>query len=127
METNPATRKRILDATDAAVNGERNSSYGDPTQDFARTARYWNEHLCAKYERIIAPHIEKYPEDKKSLEGLMDFLVDLVEAEDVAVMMSLLKISRISWSPNKEDHWVDLAGYAACGAQCAEARHGGLT
>jgi hypothetical protein len=30
-------------------------------------------------------------------------------------MMSLLKISRLSWDPTKRDSWVDLAGYAACG------------
>jgi hypothetical protein len=125
MTTNPSTRKRILETADKAVNGERNASYGDPTQDFARTARYWNEHLCAIYERKIARRIALHPESREDLESFLDYLVDMISSEDVATMMMLLKISRISWSPNKEDHWVDVAGYAACGAQCAET-HGGL-
>jgi len=116
-------RKAILDTANAAVNGERNASYGDPTQDFARTARYWNEHICAVFERRIA-HL---PEDqRKEEESFLDYLVDMLESQDVAVMMMLLKISRISWSPQKEDHWVDIAGYAACGAQCADRLPGGL-
>jgi hypothetical protein len=32
-------------------------------------------------------------------------------------MMALVKVSRISTSPSKLDHWVDLAGYAACGGE----------
>ena len=125
-ETDPNIRKEILAEADAAVNGERNASYGDPTQDFGRTARYWNEHLCAIYERRIAPILAKHPERREDLEGFLDYLVDMVEAEDVATMMMLLKISRISWSPQKRDHWVDVAGYAACGAQCADRHVGGL-
>jgi hypothetical protein len=39
----------------------------------------------------------------------------IFEAHDVAIMMALLKISRLSWEPTKKDSWVDLAGYAACG------------
>lgn len=123
-KTNANLRKEILAEADAAVNGERNASYGDPTQDFGRTARYWNEHLCAVYERRIAAILEKHPEQREELERFLDFLVDMVEPEDVATMMMLLKISRISWSPYKRDHWVDVAGYAACGAQCADRRIG---
>jgi hypothetical protein len=47
-------------------------------------------------------------------------LEDLIDTWDVAIMMNLLKISRLSWSPTKEDHWVDAAGYAACGAECVD-------
>ena len=31
----------------------------------------------------------------------------------MAVMMVLLKISRIRVSPDKADHWVDICGYSA--------------
>ena len=41
-----------------------------------------------------------------------------VEAKDVAVMMALLKIARIAAGGGKADSWIDLAGYAACGAEC---------
>ena len=36
--------------------------------------------------------------------------------------MALLKIARIASSPAKEDNWVDLAGYAANGAEIAPSK-----
>ena len=33
--------------------------------------------------------------------------------------MILLKISRLAHSPGEMDHWVDIAGYAAIGAEIA--------
>ena len=41
----------------------------------------------------------------------------LVNAVDVAAMLALLKIARIASGHAKEDNWVDLAGYAACGGE----------
>ena len=38
---------------------------------------------------------------------------------DVAMMMALLKIARIKANKGYEDGYTDLAGYAACGAECA--------
>ena len=32
-------------------------------------------------------------------------------------MLALLKIARIATGHAKEDNWVDLAGYAACGGE----------
>lgn len=90
-------RSDILSSAEVLVNGDRNAQYGDPKQDFARTAQMWGAYLGIELE----PH-------------------------DVAAMMGLLKLSRIRWSPEKKDHWVDLAGYAACGADCAEDENGGL-
>ena len=40
--------------------------------------------------------------------------------EDVAMMMSLLKIARIASGNYKADSFIDLAGYAACAGECAE-------
>jgi len=37
----------------------------------------------------------------------------------VAMMMALLKIARIRTGTATEDSFVDLAGYAACGAEIA--------
>ena len=37
-------------------------------------------------------------------------------SRDVAAMMILLKIARAATS-TKCDHWVDIAGYAACGGE----------
>ena len=81
-------RTHMLHEAERLVNGDRNNQYGPPDQDFQRTADLWTIYLDGK--RII-------------------------EAHDVAVMMALLKISRLSWKPNHPDSWIDLAGYAACG------------
>lgn len=84
-------RSHVLSTAEELVNGDRNAQYGDPRQDFQRTADMWSAYLGTP----VAPY-------------------------DVAAMMALLKVSRIRWSPGKEDSWVDLAGYAACGWDCAQ-------
>lgn len=84
-------RAEVLLGAEALVNGDRNVQYGDPRADFKRTAAMWAAYLGTD----VAPH-------------------------DVAALMALLKVSRIRWSPSKLDSWTDLAGYAACGWDCAE-------
>lgn len=88
-------RTRALRTAEELVNGDRNNQYGDPIEDFRRTAQLWNAYLGLEKEDTLLPH-------------------------DVAALMSLLKLSRIRWSPEKEDSWIDLAGYAACGLDCVE-------
>lgn len=90
-------RTEILNEAISLINGERNNTYGDPLEDFATTASFWQTYLS----RTI------------SLRGELD-----VRPHDVAVLMSLLKIARMSWSPEKRDHWADLAGYTGCGWDC---------
>ena len=79
------TRAELLADAEAAVNGDRNADYGDPNQDFKRTAEFWSTYLGI----AITP-------------------------TQVGMMMALLKISRSVWSPGKRDNYLDLAGYAAC-------------
>ena len=62
------------------------------------------------------------PEDNFSL--IADlwgvYLKSDIGAEDVAIMMILLKVARTaSSSYEDEDSWVDIAGYAACGGEIA--------
>lgn len=92
-------RSRVLRTAEVHVNGERNIDYGDPISDFRTTAEFWQTYLMRIME--CRGHLDLRP-------------------HDVASMMMLLKVSRISWSPEKEDHWVDAAGYAACGYDCVE-------
>ena len=40
-----------------------------------------------------------------------------VSRSDEAVMMIQLKLARIKTSPEHADHWMDVAGYAACGGE----------
>lgn len=42
-------------------------------------------------------------------------------APDVAGCMIALKLARLSTSTSKADTWIDIAGYAALGAEIAEA------
>jgi hypothetical protein len=91
------TRTEVLKEANDLINGDRNVDYGDPNDDFRKTAGMWDIYLKSVYERRdhLLPH-------------------------DVAVLMSMLKLSRIAWSPERRDNWVDLAGYAACGWDCVE-------
>jgi hypothetical protein len=91
-------RREILEEAADLVDGDRNDQYGDPIGDFRCTADMWAAYLRRKAD---------VPADFQ------------LNPHDVAAMMSLLKISRIGWSPDKRDHWADLAGYAACGYDCS--------
>lgn len=92
-----SNRRSLLNEAADLVDGDRNNTYGDPIEDFTRTAAYWSTYLNSRIGGDV--HLEPH---------------------DVAALMSLLKISRLSWSPGKRDHWADLAGYAACGFDCVE-------
>jgi hypothetical protein len=82
------TRKETLDAALKCVNGDREQDYGSPENNFRTIADLWTAYL----RRMISP-------------------------VDVAAMLSLLKIARIASGHAKEDNWIDLAGYAACGGE----------
>ena len=43
-----------------------------------------------------------------------------IEPEDVAIMMALLKISRLAATPDHLDGWIDIAGYAALGGEISQ-------
>jgi hypothetical protein len=111
----PNTRSRVLRAADQAVNGDRNAQYGDPNQDFQRTATFWNTYVRGLAER----ELDACSEDLKvHAEEVLHMLEGLLLPGDVGAMQVLLKLSRSVVSPEKEDHWVDIAGYAACAADC---------
>lgn len=87
-------RKQLLDKAIQLITGDRNNQYGPPTQDFKRTADALN---ALGY---------RGPDGRELV------------AHDTAVIMMVLKLSRIMWQPEKEDSWTDLAGYAGCGWEC---------
>jgi hypothetical protein len=94
-EQNKPERQRILEEAIKCVTRDRNASYGSPEDNFNHIADLWNAQL-------------------KSRLGEFKFT-----ALDVAVMFCLMKIARIRTSPDKDDNYIDLAGYAACAADCA--------
>lgn len=90
-------RAEILNTALAAVE-QRGRSYGKPENNFARIARRWNLHLLNRHG--VEPKLD---------------------AVDVAVMMADMKLARLEETPTHDDSWVDLAGYAACGAEVSAA------
>lgn len=84
------TREETLDKAKAVVTKDRNDQYGLPESNFGTIARLWSAYL----DREVTP-------------------------KDVAVMMILLKCARTKHKVS-DDTWIDIAGYAACGAEVME-------
>ena len=80
----------ILQTAQQAVQ-DRGKNYGDVTLNHKRIAAMWS--VILEWD---------------------------VEPEQVAMMMIALKIARLMETPDHQDSWVDIAGYAWTGAQCAE-------
>ena len=85
------TRTEILAEAEKCVCSDRNLQYGEPEDNFNTIAKFWSAYLDTD-----------------------------IGAEDVAIMMCLFKIARLTGSCYKsKDSWVDLIGYAACGGEIA--------
>lgn len=86
-------RETLLEKARLCVCGDREQDYGTPENNFAIIADLWTAYL-------------ETPICKR----------------DVAAMMILLKVARIATSNimGTDDTWVDIAGYAACGAEIGE-------
>lgn len=91
------TKAQLLDKAREAV-ADRGLNYGKPEDNFNRIALRWKAHIKNRF-------------------GL-DVPIDGVS---VAIMMGDVKVARLENAPGHVDSWVDLAGYAACGAEIATA------
>lgn len=89
------TRAECLHTAEEIVTKDRNSQYGEPEDCFALIAKLWTAYTAVK-----------------------------LSSADVAAMMIMLKVARVRNGKAKEDSWVDMAGYAACGAECASGMSG---
>lgn len=92
--TGEFTPPRIEALREAAriISGDRNKSYGDPEDNFQRTAQIWSVILG----------------------------ID-ISNEDVAMMMVGLKMARYANKGNfQPDTWIDIAGYAGCGYEVGQ-------
>ena len=90
-----SVRHAVLTEAIEAITGEREDTYGGPEDSFRTIAALWTAYLD-----------------------------QAIETYDVAAMMALLKIARIKHSGGQHrDSWCDLAGYAACGAECSQDKH----
>lgn len=89
-ETTKLTRADILAKAAECVTGHRVDDYGKPENSFGRIAQLWTAYNGQTYS-----------------------------AHDVAMMLALLKVARISTGHGGADSYVDLAGYAACAGELA--------
>lgn len=89
------TRKECLDAAGKAVLTDRAREYGHPEDCFGLIAALWSRYTGCD-----------------------------ISTADVAAMMILLKLARVEGNPRHMDSWIDIAGYAACGAECASGMSG---
>ena len=81
-------RAEILDKALSCVCGQRQEDYGTPERSFDTIASLWSVYLRTN-----------------------------VSARDVAAMLILLKVARVSSGKPHIDSWIDIAGYAACGGE----------
>ena len=85
------TKEEILKKAKELVAGDRNETHGDAFQNHAEIAEFWNIFLDKKLQPMAS-----------------------ITAEDVALMMVLMKISRNNQGKkNNLDNFIDMCGYAA--------------
>ena len=82
------TRAEILDTAKKYVTKQRENEHGEMEANFTMISELWSTYL--------GYHID---------------------ASDIAVLMTLLKISRIKSNPSSGDSWIDSCGYMACGGE----------
>jgi hypothetical protein len=81
----------LLHRAHELINGQRQQDYGDKLQNFSQTAMIWTGLLSHK----LMPG-------------------QALTAEDVALCMMGLKMSRLAKTPDHKDSILDIAGYAGC-------------
>ena len=88
----------VLTEAEKIIYGDREKTYGHPSKNLQAIAVMWATYL-----------------NSRGLAG-----VDIITAEDVAVMMVLLKAARLGNDPTHRDSLVDICGYAALVERCGE-------
>lgn len=83
------SRAGLLDTAKDYVTRDRAADHGDMEDNFRTIASYWNTHLG----------------------------IDFIKPQDVAVMMTMLKLARIRQNEKHIDNWIDACGYMACGGE----------
>jgi len=101
------TRQTALETATKLTCGDRNESYGPPFNNLSDCAALWTSYLNTKYRSTtLAPQPWK-----PRLE---------LDAEDVAWMMSLVKMTRSFQAGFHFDNYVDSAAYSAIAGECRE-------
>jgi hypothetical protein len=85
----PSAREQLLKDAIGIVTKDRNNVYGPPEDSFTVIGAYWDTYL--KHSKVAT-----------------------VDAADVAIMMALMKMGRLTFNKRHRDSAVDAAGYLAC-------------
>ena len=88
-------RAEILQTAIKCVTQDRQDQYGSPEDNFKKIADYWNVYIGCRMESAF-------------------------DAEDVAIMMALLKIARITTGQPNADNYIDACGYIACAGEVGQ-------
>jgi len=83
-------RTEILETANEYITKDRAATHGGAEDSFGKIAEFWSIYLG----------------------------ID-ISAEDVCMLMSLLKIARFSNTPEHVDHTIDICGYAAIAGEIA--------
>jgi hypothetical protein len=86
-------RGKALKIASRVINGERQDMYGNPEDSFGLIAEYWSTYL-------------------NSTEVVNSLKIDL-SPRNVAEMMILFKVARMSGQKTSLDNYADCCGYAA--------------
>lgn len=87
------TKEELINKAVGIITTDRANDYGEAEDTFVIIADMWSSYLCTN-----------------------------VKPEDVAAMMILMKVARMTHG-YKEDNWVDIIGYAALGGEIEGKRH----
>jgi hypothetical protein len=93
-------KKSVLKEAEEIIYGDREKTYGHPAKNLETIAKMWTAYVNASTDGVL---------------GDLEFT-----AEDVAVMMILLKAARLGNDIGHRDSIVDICGYAALIERCAE-------
>lgn len=87
----------VLEQAQDIIYGDREKTYGHPAKNLNCIADMWNSYLHSRFGEET-----------------------LLNAKDVAIMMVLLKASRLANDQKHRDSLVDICGYAALVERCDE-------
>jgi hypothetical protein len=82
-------REELLETAEKIINGARQMDYGTARDNFTSTGRIWATILG----------------------------IEEVTPEQVCLCMVALKLDRLGHSPDHQDSWIDIIGYAALGGE----------
>ena len=92
------TKEEILVKAKEIISNDRNESHGDAFKNHAEIAEFWNIFLDKKLQPMAS-----------------------ITAQDVAVMMILLKISRSTQGEKFNiDNFIDMVGYSAIAGEIGD-------